>query len=154
MSPNRSFIPALIIAVLFPALGRAAWSDRQQGSPALEFYPNRVIGATPQTTTMVQDAHGRLYVGSDALLVFDGVTWTSHPLPDSYNLAALCFGPDQKLWAGAYNQVGYYSETAHGVFTFTSLVPKIPAEHRRIESTWGCGFVGAQLYFICHVPTR
>ncbi len=149
MSPNRHFFPPVLFALLFTALSHAAWNDKWQGGPALEFFPNRIIGATPQTTAAVQDAQGRLFVGSDALLVFDGVNWTSHPLPDSYGLAALCFGPDHKLWAGGHNQIGYYTETAGGTFVFTSLMAKLPVEHRRLEFTWGCGLVGTQVFFVC-----
>ena len=149
MSMIRHFIQAVLFAGLLPAAVTAAWSDHQQGSPSLDFFPNRIIGAAPQTSTVVQDVRGRLFVGSDALLVYDGMQWASHPLPDSYDLIALSFGPDQKLWAGAHNQVGYYTETSNGAFVFTSLMAKLPVEHRRIEFTWGCGLVGSAVYFVC-----
>ena len=149
MSLIRHFISTVLFAGLFPTTMIAGWGDQQQGNPSLDFFPNRIIGATPQTGTVVQDSRGRLFVSSDALLVYDGVTWTSHPLPDSYGLAALSFGSDHKLWAGAYNQVGYYSETSSGTFVFTSLMAKLPKEHQRIEVTWDCGLVGAQVFFVC-----
>ena len=149
MRPTRHLLLAVLFAGLLPATVQAAWSDHQQGSPSLDFFPTRIIGATPQTGTVAQDSRGRLFVGSDALLVYDGATWSSHPLPDSYGLAALHFGPDHKLWVGAYNQVGYYSETASGTFVFTSLMAKLPKEHQRIEVTWGCGLVGPQVFFVC-----
>ena len=145
----RQFIQAVFLVFLLPVAGLASWHDHQQGSPALDFFPNRIIGATPQTSMIVQDSRGRLFVGSDALLVYDGANWSSHPLPDSYNLMALCFGPEQKLWAGAHNQIGYYTEQSSGAFVFTSLIAQLPAEHRRIEYTWGCGLVGPVVYFIC-----
>lgn len=149
MRPISHFLLAVLFAGSLPATARAAWDDRWQGSPSLDFFPNQLIGATPQTGTAVQDKRGRLFVGSDALLVYDGVTWSSYPLPDSYGLAALSFGPDQKLWAGAYNQVGYFSETDSGTFVFTSLMAKLPKEHQRIEVTWDCGLVGSHVFFVC-----
>ncbi len=149
MSSIRYFIQAVVFAVLLPAAGLAAWDDHRQGRPTLDYFPSQLIGATPQTGAIVQDAKGRLFVGSDALLVYDGASWTSQPLPDSYNLSALCFGAHNRLWAGAHNQVGYYTETATGTFEFTSLIAKLPPEHRRLEFTWGCGLVGNLVYFIC-----
>ena len=149
MSHFRHFLRSALFAGLLPATLIAAWDDHWQGAPSLDFFPNQIIGATPQISVMVQDPQGRLFVGSDALLEYDGVGWTSHPLPDSYNLMALCYGPDRKLWAGAQNQIGYYTENPSGAFVFTSLLPRLPAEHRRIDSTWACGLVGDQVYFIC-----
>lgn len=149
MSSTRHSPLLFLVAGLLPAMLLAAWNDHQQGSPVLDFFPNRIIGATPQTTSMIQDSQGRLFVGSDALLVYDGVNWTSHTLPASYSLNALCFGPDQKLWAGAHNQIGYYTESSSGTFNFTSLLSKLPLAHRRIDYTWGCGLVGQLVYFVC-----
>src|SRR6266702_4350521 len=99
MSPTRIIFLTALLAVLLSTTAFAAWNDCWQGSPSLDFFPNRAIGATPQTGPVVQDRKGRLFVGSDALLVYDGVSWTSHLLPDSHDLTALCFGPDNKLWA-------------------------------------------------------
>jgi len=149
MSPIRRFFLPVCFSGLLSATVSAAWNDHRQANPILEFFPNRLTGATPQTGPVVQDARGRLFVGSDTLLVYDGVTWTSHPLPDSYNLAALSFGSGGRLWAGAHNQVGYYAENAAGAFVFTSLMAKLPAKDRQLEFTWGCGEVGAQVYFVC-----
>lgn len=149
MCPIRPILQVFLLAVLVATTSQAAWNDQQQGTPALDFFPNRLIGATPQTNAIIQDSQGRLFVGSDALLVYDGVRWTSNPLPNSHSLNALCFGPDQKLWVGAHNQIGYYIESAGGTFAFTSILSNLPVESRHIEYTWGCGFVGAQVYFIC-----
>jgi len=146
MSPIRRLFLTALFASSLSATVSAAWNDNRQGNPSLDLFPNQTIGATPQTGPVVQDNRGRLFVGSDSLLVYDGVTWTSHALPDSYGLAALCFGSDGKLWAGANNQVGYFTENADGNFSFTSLMDKLPPEHRRVGFTWDCGLVGSQVY--------
>ena len=142
MSSSRYFFPALFSAVLLPATLLAAWNDQLQGSPVLEFFPNRIIGATPQTSSVAQDSHGRLFVGSDALLVYDGATWTSHPLPDSYNLTALCFGPDEKLWAGAHNQVAlcHRLHHAHNLSLYLPPFVRCPAAFTVQVFSMNCPF--------------
>ena len=102
-----------------------------------------------QIPYVTQDARGRLFFASSGLLVFDGATWRNFAVPDSYSLNSLCFAPDGRLWAGAVNQLGYYTEIPDGEFIFTSLLGKLPAEDRQFAGIWDCGLVDDQVFFIC-----
>ncbi len=98
----------------------------------------------------IQDSRGRLFAGGDKLLVFDGASWKNYPMPDSYAINAMCFDKEGRLWAGGFNQVGYYTETAAGEFIFTSLRDRLPKDQRIFFGIWGCGIVEGKVYFICN----
>jgi signal transduction histidine kinase/CheY-like chemotaxis protein/ligand-binding sensor domain-containing protein len=139
-----------ILLICLPATeARAGWTDKFQGTPVLEFFPSQQIGASEMTWSPVQDSRGRLFVGGNSLLVFDGAEWKSYPLPDAYALRALALGPDGRLWAGAYKQLGYYRETSDGRFEFTSLLPHLTDDQRDFNDVWGCGMVDDQVFFVC-----
>ncbi len=128
----------------------AGWADRRQGTALVDFFPPRVTGSLETCFIPLQDAKGRLFVGSEKLLVYDGARWTQHPIPGSYFVSALSFGPDGRLWAGATNELGYFTENVRGDFIFTSLRNKLPAGHGDIERVWACAVVGETTYFVCH----
>jgi signal transduction histidine kinase/DNA-binding response OmpR family regulator len=138
------------LLILFSAtIASAAWSDSIQGSPIVDRFPAREIGVANVSACMIQDTRGRLFAGGDKLLVFDGISWKNYPMPDSYAINAMCFDKEGRLWAGGFNQLGYYTETAAGDFIFTSLRDRLPQDQRTFFGTWGCGIVEGKVYFIC-----
>jgi len=69
---------------------------------------------------------------------------------NAYALRALAFGEDGRLWAGAFNEVGYFKEESLGVFQYHSLVSQLPKEHQLVGNVWACAQVGRIVYFVCH----
>jgi signal transduction histidine kinase/ActR/RegA family two-component response regulator len=140
---------SLLVILFLANIASAAWSDSIQGSPIVDRFSAREIGVANVSACMIQDARGRLFAGGDKLLVFDGVSWKNYPMRDSYAINAMCFDQEGRLWAGGYNQLGYYTETAAGEFIFTSLRDRLPPDQRIFFGTWGCGVVEGKVYFIC-----
>jgi signal transduction histidine kinase/CheY-like chemotaxis protein len=99
--------------------------------------------------TTLQDKLGRLFVGGDQLHVFNGLSWLSFPLPNSYSLKALAFGNNQRLWAGASNEIGYFDEESLGIFKYHSLASNLPEIESNIGFVWSCAPFEQGAYFIC-----
>ena len=153
MTPGMQLLPLCSLAVLAGLLpagtARAAWTDRIQGGPALDLFSARDIGQLNVGSTLVQDTRGRLFVGGDRLLVYDGSVWKNYPLADSQAVTALCFDRHGRLWAGGDNELGYFTETAPGDFVFTSLRNELPAGHGQIGEACSCEALAGHVFFIC-----
>ncbi|MBI2497183.1 MAG: hypothetical protein HYV75_04435, partial [Opitutae bacterium] len=107
------------------------------------------FGADEIAWISLEDQYGRLFVGGDKLQVFDGQSWRSFPIGNSYALRALALGEDGRLWAGATNEVGYFEEESLGAFKYHSLISHLPKEQQLVDDIWGCTQIGRTIYFIC-----
>lgn len=98
---------------------------------------------------MWQDELGRLFAGSDSLLVYDGQTWTSHPKPSDYPLISLARGRDGTLWSSTVANLGYFTENSFGTFEYHSLLRALPPETaHQLGTVWGSAPLGSATYFI------
>ncbi len=125
-----------------------AWSDKTAGLPWLENFSARDIGADRDTWIVVQDKFGRLFVGGVGLMVYDGQTWKTYPVGNSYAVRALQFGEDGRLWVGGANEMGYIDEPSIGDLQYHSLIARLPERERAVGEIWGCGLVGSKVYFM------
>ncbi|MDB6166245.1 MAG: rpfC 3 [Lacunisphaera sp.] len=130
---------------------RGSWADRSNGLPLLEYFPAKNLGAGKTKWRVLEDKYGRLFVGGDGLQVFDGQAWRTFPagIAGYPSLVALAFGSDSRLWAGAMNEIGYFTEESLGEFKYHSLTALLPKEQRLVGEVWGCAQVGQAVYFIC-----
>ncbi|MDI1337401.1 MAG: ATP-binding protein [Lacunisphaera sp.] len=112
-------------------------------------FSSKEFGSGEAKWTVLQDKLGRLFVGGDKLEVFDGLSWQSFSMGNTYALRTLAFGVDGRLWAGAINEVGYFTEDALGVFKYHSLVAQLPQEYQLVGDVWSCFPIGRVVYFVC-----
>ncbi len=124
------------------------WNDRTTGLPLLENFSAKGFASGEITLTTLEDNFGRLFVGGSGLQVFDGESWRTFPMGNSYLLGALASGEDGRLWAGAVNEVGFFEEPEPGVFKYHSLMSHLPKEHQTLGTAWGCAVLGRVVYFI------
>jgi signal transduction histidine kinase/FixJ family two-component response regulator len=140
------FISVLSLVCLSPSAGGF---EKEFGPVALTVFPGRVIGSHSQTGVFAQDARGRLLVGSDSLLLHDGADWQGFGIPDSHDVFALACDADNRVWVGAYNEVGYFEESADGHRQFHSLRSRLPSVHQNLEFIWDCSLLGSSVFFVC-----
>ena len=126
-----------------------AWRDKTSGQPVVENFSSKAIGKDGYMWITLQDKLGRLFVGGDQLHVYDGQTWLSFPVSNTYALRALAFGDGSRVWAGASNELGYFDEASLGKFAFHSLIQYLPREERLFGFVWSCAPVGSSTYFFC-----
>ena len=108
-----------------------------------------MLGSDASKPVVLEDRLGRIFIGSDSLLVFDGQNWSSHPKPNSYSLTSLVPGADGILWATTFYDFGYFKEEPIGTFSYHSLLPALPDSAREVDAVRGCAPIGAVTYFIC-----
>lgn len=125
-----------------------AWADQTAGLPWLELISARDMGSDQQSWTVIPDKLGRLFVGGTGLMVYDGQTWETYPIGNSYAVRALQFGADGRLWVGGANEMGYVDESTVGNFQYHSLIDSLPENERAVGDIWGCGIVGSKVYFM------
>ncbi|MDP2137916.1 MAG: ATP-binding protein [Candidatus Didemnitutus sp.] len=120
------------------------------GAPLVVHYSRETMGALEQVRCTTEDRKGRLLVGADGLLVFDGTAWTRTAFGDGFQLVNTLQGTaDGRVIAGGLNELGYFDEMADGRFVYRSLMSFVPPEHREVNIVWGCAEIGRMLVYFC-----
>lgn len=131
----RSKRPAAAWLAAFWLLS-ASLALAELGRPIVRTFGPRETGGGNEIWAITQGEQGRLYCGSDAVLVFDGERWQQHRIPGSYAVRALALGPD-RLWVGAVNEIGYFPRDPDGrLGDYQSLVAHLPADTGNLDDIW------------------
>ena len=148
MRVHHLFFAAIVFLGLPWVQVHGAWSDKTSGLAWIEYQSSRDLGSEGEQWIVRQDQLGRIYVGGKGLLVFDGQSWESHAIAGTQAVRTLQFGQDGRLWVGAFNEIGFFTEPAIGHFEYHSLLPYLPETERLVEHIWGSGLVGPNVYFM------
>jgi len=116
--------------------GLAAVPSLQAGAPPLHSYTSAELGTDAASFTATQDADGVLYVGGQSVLRFDGESWQSLPVPGSYTVRGLEFGPGGRLWVAAFGELGWFDVSAALPWRFHSLRDRLPAGQGPLGELW------------------
>jgi len=131
----RPTCPAAACLALFWLLSAAA-AFAELGHPLVRLFSPRETGGGNEIWAIAQDEQGRLYCGSDAVLVYDGERWQQHRIPGSYAVRALALTPD-RLWVGAINEIGYFPRDTRGQLgDYHSLVDHLPEDSHHLDDVW------------------
>lgn len=85
---------------------------------------------------MVRAEDGRIFVGTDNLVEFDGLRWTVHRIPGVSEVRALTFDRTGRLWVGGRNEIGVF-DFRSGSGDFRSATGQLNAEWRQFGDLWG-----------------
>lgn len=121
----------LATAVLFPINSSNGATDLPLGSPIVTIYSPREYKAHVENHSLVQSSTGSLYfANAQGILEYDGVEWR-RILPDRFQqVFSLAIGAEDRLYVGAFDDIGYIEPDATGSPQFKSLRAKIPLGHR------------------------
>ena len=109
-------------------------SRAQLGFPLVESFTATETGITGTAWTIREDQKGVLHIGFDSLGTYDGARWRPYPIASSFCLRGLDFASDDRLWAAAVDEMGWFSRTPNG-WVFHSLKDQLPAAHS-VGSAW------------------
>ncbi len=109
----------------------ARWDETGIGTPLLRTYSARDTGTLAPYRCALRTKDGRLYVGHDGLLEFDGEAWRAMPLPSGASVRTLAEDENGQVLVGGENLLGALARMPDGSVHFTSMAPQIPPEHRR-----------------------
>ncbi|WP_439183841.1 ligand-binding sensor domain-containing protein [Carboxylicivirga taeanensis] len=104
------------------------------GIPELEYFNRRQYQAATQNWKISQSNSDLLYFGNnDGLLEYDGVNWRLHKnMGDIIVRSVKCI--DDRIYAGGYNEFGYFQYDSLHHFSYTSL--SVHPELRNIGNIW------------------
>ena len=89
-------------------------------------YYKGTYNAGLQNWDIGQDNNGIIYfANNEGLLSFDGRYWELYPLPNKTIVRSVEIGPDNRIYVGGQDELGYFSPASNGRLTYHSLVGKI-----------------------------
>jgi len=124
----------VILNGLFTFAGTGQIKD--MGLPFINNYNKNTYKASNQNWSIAQNDKGFLYFGNnDGLLEFDGSYWELYPLPKRTILRSILAKGDT-IFAGAFEEIGYFVPGGDGKMHFNSLVHLIPEYFRAFDEIW------------------
>lgn len=128
-----------VLLLSFPA--GAAW-------PYVRNWTKTVYMAGTQNWDM-DESSGRFmyFANNEGLLEFDGNEWTLVPVANHTNVRSVMYDEvSGRIYAGAYNEFGYYSLDSSGNMAYTSLIGKFRLKHQASE-IWGIDKSADSIWF-------
>ena len=127
---RRVLTVTVILAALFECAFAYGWGNPTEGRPLLQVFMPSDYQASATVNTVAQDHDGVLYFGSDVLLQYDGTTWRRFSTKNNLAINSLAINEQGRIWVGGYSEIGYFEKDSSGQLHYTSLLSKLPPEHR------------------------
>lgn len=128
----------LVAALFFQSLCNIGFSQiKNIGLPYIKNYSRDAYQAGSQNWGMVQDKNGFLYFANNSgILQFDGNTWQLYRTSNESVVRSVAIGSDERIYAGAYNEIGYLRKKANGKLEYRSLTGLIPSSFKNFGEVW------------------
>ena len=146
-------MPAIIRYKVLLTLVVSSWVSvaMSQGTIGLREvvnYEKLTYNAGAQNWAIRQDVQGRMYfANNEGLLCFDGTYWKLYPLPNKTIVRSIEFGPDNRIYVGAQDEIGYFSPDGSGKLVYTSLKNLIPEADRKFADIWNIVLYDGSIFF-------
>ncbi len=128
-------------------LHSAVYSQNTIGIPDVVNYYKGTYSAGLQNWDLKQDKNGIIYVANnEGLLSFDGKYWKLYPLPNKTNVRSVEIGPDNKVYVGGQDELGYFSPAANGKLQYTSITNLLPEKVRSFGDAWDIVCFGNDIF--------
>lgn len=86
------------------------------------------------------------FANNSGLLEFDGNSWALIPVANHTNVRSALYDMDsRRIWAGAFNEFGYYSLDSRGAMAYTSLTDRID-DGKGVTEIWQIMKSGDNIY--------
>jgi len=107
------------------------------GIPFIRSFSKREYKGGSQNWNMVQTSNGLMYfANNDGVLEFDGNSWRLIPMPNSSVVRSLAVDSLQRIYVGAYNELGYLEPDRQGKLSYHSLIDLVPEGERDFSEIW------------------
>ncbi len=138
-----------LLVIIFGASTIHLYAQRSQiGIPNIKNYKTAHIHAGAQTWMIDIGQNGMAYfANNDGVLEFDGLSWRNYPLPGGIIVRCVKSTEDGKIYAGGFNEFGYFEPAENGALQYHSLIDLIPAENRDFGEVWRIYELPAGLIF-------
>jgi ligand-binding sensor domain-containing protein/DNA-binding CsgD family transcriptional regulator len=135
----------LLLLLLLPL---AAHSQNTIGLPDVINYSKQLYSAGLQNWDIKQDKNGIIYVANnEGLLSFDGRSWNLYSLPNKTIVRSVEIGPDNKIYVGGQDELGYFAPGTNGRLQYNSLTQFIPARDKSFGDVWDIISFNKNIFF-------
>jgi DNA-binding CsgD family transcriptional regulator len=118
------------------------------GLPDIINYSKLAYSAGAQNRQIRQDKNGIVYfANNEGVLTYDGRYWKVYPLPNKSIVRSIEFGPDNRLYVGGQDEIGFFATGSNGQLVYHSLKEKIPQKDRSFTDVWSIVFYHDDLFF-------
>jgi DNA-binding CsgD family transcriptional regulator/ligand-binding sensor domain-containing protein len=118
------------------------------GIPFIRNFLKSDYKAGTQNWAISQDQKGFMYfANNDGLLVFDGVVWHLHRMPNLSITRSVYVGDNGNIYVGAYNDLGKMVFRPNGKLEFESLKKYIPIEYQNFDDIWNITSLEGKIVF-------
>ncbi len=139
----------LLLILLFGGKLPAQHPVSAPGLPFIRNYPPGEYGAHNQNWAIVQDRRGVMYFGnSSGLLEYDGVSWRLIRMNNARIIRSLAISADDRIYAGGYGDIGYFTPDSTRQLQFVSLLPQIDKNLRDFTDVWQVLATPEGIYFV------
>lgn len=117
--------------------------------PIIRNFSKKATKAGTQNWDIIQHKNNWMYfANNNGLLEFDGYRWTIYPISNYTNIRSLYYDEKKdRIYAGAFNEFGYYSRDDNGILVYTSLKDIIPDEDKEFNEIWHINNIDNTLFF-------
>lgn len=106
------------------------------GLPFITNYTRNHYKAETQNWCIAQDNNGVMYFANNTgLLVFNGTDWEVYQLNNKSIVRSICVD-GRRIYAGGFNEFGYFERDNFGVMHYTSLSGSMLANHKGFDEIW------------------
>lgn len=107
-----------------------------QYSPYFENYALSEYNAGNQNWGISKGEDGKIYAANNnGLLVFDGIKWNLHQLPNKTTIRSVLAHKD-KIYTGSYQEFGYWKKNSKGALIYHSLSYLVDSKEFLNEEFW------------------
>jgi hypothetical protein len=117
--------------------------------PSIRNFNRKVSMAGTQNWHIIQHKNDWMYFANNkGLLEYDGKRWTTYPIRNYTNVRSLYYDEQSdRIYAGAFNEFGYYARNKSGILEYNTLVDKIKSQERNFTEIWNIHKIDNTLYF-------
>lgn len=125
----------ILTALLF---SRQTFSQiKSVGTPFITNYTRTEYKAGSQTWDIEQGSNGMMYfANNNGLLEYDGIYWEVYPMPNNSIVRSIKSDNDTVIYAGGFNEFGYYKIGNMGGAKYYSLTHLLPENKKNFGDVW------------------
>lgn len=130
----RKFYTLLFISLFYSAVVAQV---KTVGTPFVRNYSRSDYQAGNQNWDIQQASNGMMYfANNEGLLEFDGTHWNIYTLPNNSIVRSIKNGVDGIMYAGGFNEIGYYNIGLDGGAVYNSITDLVPDELKDFGEVW------------------
>lgn len=126
------------LSLIFCFVASSVFAEvKSVGIPFIHSFSKREYKGGSQNWNMVQRSNGLMYfANNEGVLEYDGNSWRLIPMPNNSVVRSLAVDSLQRVYVGAYNELGYLESDQQGKLSYHSLIDLIPESERDFSEIW------------------